>query len=341
MRDLIQNIEALSNAIGTSGDESAVRKLIFDEVISYPCCLAKTDNAGNLIVTKKGKTAPKNKIMLTASMDEVGFIVTEIDEKGFLKFSCIGDIDTRVMLDKRVIVGEGNVGILGSKAIHLVKKDEFDKPTKIKDLYIDIGADSKEEAEKLVSPGDRAVFDSEYTTFGDGLLMGRALDARVGVATLLELLKDEAEYDFSVCFTVKGELDGIGAANAAFGILPDIAVSVGYSAAGDMPSSSKTVCKLGEGTVVSYRDKFTLYDMSLYREVNKIAEENGIKVQIKQGVYGKNNAAAFHKAVGGIKPVSVEIPVRYTHSPYSVLKISDCEETVKLVKLLSKKLCEI
>ncbi len=341
MRDLRENLEALSAVIGTSGDESAVRKLIYDEVIGYPFCLLKTDNAGNLIVTKKGKNAPKNKIMFTSSMDEVGFIITEIDENGFLKFSNIGNIDSRVILDKRLVVGKDKVGLLGSKAIHLVKKEEFDNPTKTKDLYIDIGADSKEEAKKLVTLGERAVFESEFTSFGDGFLMGRALDARVGAAVLLELLKEESEYDFTVCFTVKGELDGIGAANAAYLVKPDIAVSVGYAAAGDTPASSKTVCKLGEGAVISFRDRSTLYDMELYRKASELAKEKEIKTQIKQGVYGTNEAGAFHKAIGGIRPVSVEIPVRYTHSPYSVLKISDCEETVKLVKALSTKLCEV
>ena len=181
MKTFLENLEALSMAAGTSGDEGAVRKLIFDEVISYPNCLAKTDNAGNLVVTKKGKKHPKNKIMLSANMDEVGFIITHIDESGFLKFSCVGSVDGRVVIGKRVLVGKNSLpGLIGSKAIHLVKEDEFKSPVNTRELYIDIGAESREEAEKLVKLGDRAVFDSDFGTFGDGCVMGKALDNRLG-----------------------------------------------------------------------------------------------------------------------------------------------------------------
>ena len=162
MKTFLENLETLSLAMGTSGDESAVKKLIYDEVIGYPDCIAKTDNAGNLIVSKKGKNEPKNKLMFSAHMDEVGFIITHIDENGFLKFNNVGGIDSRVIVGKRLVVGESKIpGLLGSKAIHLVKKEEFDNPTKTNDLYIDIGASSKEEAEKVVSIGDSAVICGE------------------------------------------------------------------------------------------------------------------------------------------------------------------------------------
>ncbi len=343
MRNFAQNLEVLSTACGACGDEAAVRKLIYDEVIAYPDCIAKTDNAGNLIVTKKGKKPSKNKVMFSSSMDEVGFIITNIDEKGFLKFSNIGEIDSRVIVDKRVLVGKNFLpGLLGSKAIHLVKKEEFDSPTKTKDLYIDIGAESREEAEKLVNLGDRAVFDSDFSLFGDGCAMGKALDARTGCAVLMELLKEESEFDFTACFTVKGELGGIGGANAAFSVKPDIAVVLGSASCGDMPTAGgKTLCKQGEGAVISFRDGRTLYDMELFAKVNEIAKEAGIKAQTKQGVFGDSEAYGIHKAVGGVRTVSIAVPVRYAHSPYSVLKLSDCEQVIMLAKKISENFGEI
>ena len=157
MKTFLENLEMLSLAAGTSGDEAAIKKLIYDEVIGYPDCVAKTDNAGNLIVSKKGKKAPKNRLMFSAHMDEVGFIITHIDENGFLKFSNVGGIDSRVIVGKRVRVGKNEIpGLLGSKAIHLVKKEEFDTHPKTDALFIDIGADSAEKAIEYADVGSFA-----------------------------------------------------------------------------------------------------------------------------------------------------------------------------------------
>lgn len=344
MKTFLENLEILSTARGTSGDEGAVRKLIYDEVLSYPDCIAKTDNAGNLIVFKKGKNQPENKLMFSAHMDEIGFIITHIEESGFLRFSPVGSIDSRVMVGKRVLVGKNALpGLLGSKAIHLVKKDEFDNPTKTSDLYIDIGAESCEEAEKLVSLGDRAVFDSDFEKFGDDCVMGRALDDRAGCAVLMELLKDESEYDFTVCFTTREEIGGNGAPAAAFGVDPDIAVVVDAVAAGDIPCvpGDKFICKQGAGPVISFRDSGTLYDMELYQCIMDLCKEKNIPAQTKHGICGENSAEAIHKARGGIRPAAVSLPVRYIHSPYAALKLSDAKNTVALIKILSRKLCEV
>lgn len=344
MKTFLENLEMLSLAAGTSGDEAAIKKLIYDEVIGYPDCVAKTDNAGNLIVSKKGKKAPKNRLMFSAHMDEVGFIITHIDENGFLKFSNVGGIDSRVIVGKRVRVGRNEIpGLLGSKAIHLVKKEEFDNPTKTDALFIDIGADSKEEAEKLVCLGDRAVFDSDFEKFGEDCVMGKALDDRAGCAVLMELLKEEAEYDITVCFTTREEVGGNGAGNAAFTVDPDIAVVVEATSAGDFPCvpGEKFVCKQGEGPVVSFRDNGTLYDMELYRHIMELCEEKNIPAQTKHGICGFNDAKFIHQTRGGIRPVAVSLPARYIHSPYASIKLSDAEHTVSLIRILSRELCEI
>lgn len=344
MKTFLENIEMLSAAIGTSGDEEKVKNLIYREVIAYPSCVAKTDNAGNLIVSKKGKKQPKNRIMFSAHMDEVGFIITHIDENGFLKFSPIGDIDTRVIVDKRVLVGENAIpGLLGSKAIHLVKKEEFEKPISTKDLYIDIGAENRDEAEKLVSIGDRAVFDSDFSKFGDGFVMGKALDGRICCAMLMELLKDGAEFDFTVCFTSREEIQGGGASSAAFSVDPDIAIVVDSCAAGDTPSlpGDKFICKSKKGPVIPFRDKGTLYDLELYKIITEICDKNKIEWQTKHGVCGENGAEFIHKTRGGIKTAAVLIPARYVRSPYTAVNLSDAEKAVSLLKILSTEVCDL
>ena len=344
MKTFLENLEMLSLARGTSGNEAAVRDLIFNEIKDYPDCEAKTDNAGNLIVSKKGKKAPKNRLMFSAHMDEVGFIITHIDENGFLKFSNVGGIDSRVIVGKRVRVGRNEIpGLLGSKAIHLVKKEEFDNPTKTDALFIDIGADSKEEAEKLVCLGDRAVFDSDFEKFGDDCVMGKALDDRAGCAVLMELLKEEAEYDITVCFTTREEVGGNSAGNAAFTVDPDIAVVVEATTAGDVPCvpGEKFVCKQGKGPVVSFRDNGTLYDMELYHHIMELCEAKNIPAQTKHGICGFNDAKFIHQARGGIRPVAVSFPARYIHSPYATINLSDAEHVISLIKILSRELCEI
>lgn len=342
--EMLENIKILSEAVGTSGDEGEVRELIYNEVKDIPNCEIKKDNAGNLIVHKTGKACGKNRLMFSAHMDEVGFIITDIDEKGFLKFAAMGSIDPRVSVGKRVLVGKNKMpGLLGSKAIHLVSKDEFEKLADFDDLYIDIGADSKAEAEKPVSLGERAVFESEFAEFGEGLIMGRALDDRAGCALLMELLKAEAEFDFYAAFTTREEIGGNGASAAAFGIDPDIAVVVEATTAGDIANvpGDKYVCEQGKGPVVTFMDKGTLYDMELYHAVMDLAAEHEIPAQTKRGICGGNDAAPIHKTRAGIRPVAVSLPARYIHSPAATVKISDLEHSLELLKLLSGRFCEV
>lgn len=344
MKNLLQNLEALSIANGTSGDEEAVKELIYNEIKDYSSCSFSFDNAGNLIVKKKGEKAPKNRLMFSAHMDEVGFIITHIDEKGFLRFETVGGIDTRVIIGKRVLVGKtGLPGLIGSKALHLVENDDLKNPPKIEDLFIDIGADSLDEAKKLVALGDRAVYDSDFCLFGNDVVLGKALDDRAGCAMLIELLKEPAKYDFTVCFTTREEVGGNGAPAAAFSVEPDIAVVVESTTAGDVAHvpEDKFVCCQGAGPVVSFMDKGTVYDLELYRFVTELAEKNGIPCQTKHGVYGGNDSKQIHKTRGGIRPVALSLPARYIHSPAAAVKLCDIENSVLLLKKMSTELSEL
>lgn len=335
-------LEKLMKVRGTSGDEYEVLSAIRDEIKDANGCEARFDNAGNLIVEKTGKKEPKKKLLFIAGTDEAGFIITDIDEKGFLRFECIGEMDPRSVIGKRVIIGENALpGLIGSKAIHLVPKDKSEKAVEIEDLYIDIGADTKEEAEKLVALGDRAVFDSDFAQFGEGFVMGRAADSRVCAAALVELLKSDTEYSYTTAFTVRSKIGGAGSAAAAFSVAPDIAVVISTIAAADFArSSEKSLCKMGEGAVLSFRDKGTAYDMELFKTIKDIAKANKTDFQICRGVGEKNECAEVHKAGIGICTASISVPVRYPNSPNPSVKLSDGDSMLELLAVLKKELCE-
>lgn len=322
---------------GTSGREKAVRDYIIAHIPSE--CKYTVDNLGNVIVEKKGKKRAKNKLMLSAHMDEVGLIITYITEEGFLKFTTVGGIDERVVFGRSVVLGErGAYGVIASKAVHQLSSDELKKLPSFEDMYIDIGAKDKKQAEEYVSLGDNAYFVSEYTEFGDGLIKAKALDDRMGCFVLLEMLGSELEYDVTVCFVTQEEIGTRGAMVAANVVAPDYAIVIEGTTASDISgvAENKKVCKLGDGAVISYMDRGTVYDFDLYKRAVKVAQDNGIKHQTKTVVAGGNDAAAIHKSGAGVKTITVSVPTRYIHSPSSVAKLSDIES----VKQLAIKLAE-
>ncbi len=344
MKTLFENIAALSRITGTSGDEGRVRDYIYNEIKDIPGCAFESDGAGNLIVNKKGAAPTKNRLLFSAHMDEVGFIITHITDKGFLRFSNIGGIDTRLMPGKRVLVGKNEIpGLMGCKAMHQATDDERKKAADIDALYIDIGAESREEAEKLVHLGDRAVWDTDFSEFGEGCILGKALDDRAGCALLIELLKGDAPHDFTAAFTTREEVGGNGGPAAAFGAQPDIAVVVESTTAGDVAGvpEEKWVCHQGGGPVVSFIDRGTVYDMELYTAIMTWAEKEGIPAQTKHGCFGGNDAAHIHKSRDGVRPVAVSLPARYIHAPAASLLKSDVEETSRLLCLLRDHLTEV
>ena len=184
-------------------------------------CDCKVDALGNLLAFKRGAKKPANRLMLSAHMDEVGLIVTYIEDSGLLRFAAVGGIDRRTAVGKTVRIGKTR-GVIGTKATHLKSAEERGKAAAFDALCIDIGAKTRGEAAALVSPGDCAVFDSRYALFGDGFLRGRALDDRVGCALLVELLlSEQLPYDLHAVFTVQEETGTTGAKTAAAQICPD------------------------------------------------------------------------------------------------------------------------
>ncbi len=326
-------VKELASLNAPSGFEDSVRSFIKERV-----CVDEmyTDSIGNLICHKKGHG---KKVMISAHMDEVGLIITEITDNGFLRFSTLGGIETAVLCSKKVLIGENSVpGIVSAKAIHLQKSDEVTTPLKLKDLCIDIGAKDKESAEKLVNMGDFAVFDGEYTPFGENLVKSKALDDRVGCAIMLELIKENYESDMYFVFTVQEELGLRGAQVAAYNIKPDIALVIEGTTCSDVYGSKphNQVTNLGGGAVLTAMDRAAISDKSYYDFIMKTAKENCIPLQIKRTSMGGTDAGAIQRSGAGVKTAVIAVPCRYIHSPVSVMNLSDAESVYKLSKAVLK-----
>lgn len=334
---MIETLRTLCELNGTSGREEAVRNYIISRINGK--CEYQVDPLGNILAFKKGKNRSKNTVMLSAHMDEVGFIVTYITDDGYLKFDCVGGIDEKVVVGRSVTVGEKQVpGVIGIKAIHLCDSDERDKAPKISQLYIDIGADSRQQAEQYVEIGDAAYFVSPFIRLSDQKVRAKAIDDRFGCAVMLTMLEGELLYDTHFAFLVQEEVGLRGAGAAAYTVKPDYAIVIEATTAADVAfvSGCDRVCRLGEGAVVSFMDRSTVYDRQLYQNAFRLAKENAIAIQTKTAVAGGNDAGAIHKSNGGVKTLTVSLPCRYIHSASSVADIRDMDSCRQLIRLLSE-----
>ena len=281
---------------GVSGNEDRVREYIISQIKDY--CEYNIDNSGNIIAFKKGKKTPKNKVMLSAHTDEVGLIVTHINSDGTLKVSSVGGVDARVVFGRQVVVGENEItGVIGSKAVHNLSDDEKETAIKIENMYIDIGATNKEEAQGIISLGDMVAFKSDFIEFGEGCIKAKAIDDRAGCAVLIDIIKSQLMYDTYFTFVTQEEIGLRGAKTAAYTVAPDIAIVIEATTAADIPdvSAEKRVCELGKGAVVSFMDKATIYNKQLYSLAFETARENNIPCQTKTMVAGGNDSGAIHR----------------------------------------------
>lgn len=325
MLDLLKSLCLLD---GTSGSEDAVRNFIINEIKGH--CEYKVDNLGNIICFKKGKKRSERCLMLDAHIDEVGLIITAVTADGFLKFDTVGGIDASILAFKTVKIGDV-FGVISSKPVHLLSKDEQKKPQKVGALYIDIGATSKEEALSLVSLGDTAVIQSDFTRMGENI-KAKAIDDRIGCAILITLLKEKADYDYYAVFSTQEEIGTRGARVATFAVNPDFALILEATTAADIAgvSDDKTVCNLGDGPAVSFMDRATAYDRELYQA----AINSGLKVQTKRAVAGGNNAGAVHLSREGVRTLAISLPCRYIHSPSCVANTNDMADMLNLTKYM-------
>ncbi len=328
-------LKRLCTARGISGSEDEVRNIILEEIKPYAASVEVTP-LGNLIAFKKGAKRPKTRLMLNAHMDEVGMIVTHITEDGLLKFNPVGGIDRRVLCGKAVTIGSGVAGVIGAKPIHLLEEEEKGKSVPLKDLYIDIGAKDRAEAEKYVTPGDTVTFDSIFDT-AHGMIKSRALDDRAGCAILIDMIQHDLEYDMTFVFAVQEEIGLRGSKTAAYAVNPQAAIVVESTTAADVAGVEKDrqVCRVGEGAVISFMDRHTIYDKEYYRMAFSAAEKVGVKCQAKQAVAGGNDAGAIHVSRGGVRTIAVSLPCRYLHSAVGMISQEDLIAAQKLISALA------
>ena len=320
---MLETLKELCSLPGISGREDKVRDYIISRIEGF--CDYKIDPLGNLIVFKNGKNSPKNKIMLDSHMDEVGMIVTGADSGGFLKFATVGGVDPEVIIGRTVLIGEKNIpGVLGIKPIHLIEKSEEQDLPKKDDMYIDIGADSLEEALAVVNYGDSVHFLSEFIENGNTVNV-KAIDDRFGCYVLIELIKSELEYDMDFAFVVQEEVGLRGSKAATYTLDPEFALVIETTTSAQIPEidAHKQVCTIGGGAVISVMDRRTIYDKELVNLAFDIAGKNGINAQYKRAVAGGNDAGSIHKSRAGVRTITVNVPCRYIHSASCVCDKND------------------
>lgn len=325
---------------GVSGHEHKVREFILARLSESEAPMeVHVDNMGNVIVHLIGKERANKVLQLDAHMDEVGFIVTDISGDGYLRFDTVGGIDSRALFGHRVRIG-AQKGVIGGKASHQCSGDEGSKVPSVSSLTIDIGAESKEEAEKIVRIGDCGTFDNALCWLGDDHFLGKAVDDRVGCMLLLELAQRQPARDVWLSFSVQEEIGLRGAGIATEAIHPDYAVAIDATTAADVAGNSpeQSVCFVGQGAVVSFADRATLYDPVLYRQIRAMAEEKGIPAQTKTMVAGGNNAGAMQGRHTGVHMTAVSLPCRYIHSSACMGRWTDVQAMYDLLNLLIEEL---
>lgn len=321
---MIDTLKTLCLLNGTSGREEQIRAEVLRRIEGKAD--VTIDPLGNVLAFVKGAQRPKKTVMLTAHMDEVGFIVTYITDEGYLKFSPVGGIDDKVIVGRTVCVGDKGVpGVIGLKAIHLTDKADSGKVPEASSLYIDIGAENKAQAEEMVTVGDSAYFISDFKQLGANCVKAKAIDDRIGCTIMLDMIENGVPYDAWFCFLVQEEVGLRGAGAAAFRVKPDYAIVFEATTAADVAgvADADCVCKLGGGAVVSFMDRRTVYDRTLFRHAMQLGKEKGIPVQTKTKVAGGNDAGEIHRANGGVRTIAVSLPCRYIHSATSVADTRD------------------
>lgn len=325
-------LKRLCDAFGPTGAEYNVRQVIKNELGENELD-AYTDNLGSYVVHIKAENKPR--LLINAHMDEVGFMIDEICDDGTLHFSTVGGIDPLVLPAKRVLAkkpdGSLLYGAIMSKPIHLQSRDERTKVVPTSDLYINIGADTKEEAQELCSLGDLFTFDSDFVEFGNGFIKARALDDRLGCAIMIEVIKAICDkkitpkYDLYFAFTTREEVGLSGAYAVSEQIHPDYAFIIESTAVGDIHGAGdeRLVAELSKGGALSFADRGTIYDKDFVNQIINMCKDREIPYQIKKYVSGGNDSANIQKSGYGTRVAVMSAPSRYIHSSSSVVHRDD------------------
>ena len=327
-------LKKLTEAFGVSGSDETVKELILEEITPY-CDNIKIMKDGNIIAFKKGKKTPSKKVMISAHTDEVGFMVKDITKEGYLEICEVGGVDSRILLSKKVYVGDKKIpGIVGIKAVHMTEKKEREEIVPIEKMYVDIGAYDYEDATKYVERGDYILFDSEYISLSQNKVKAKALDDRVGVNILINLLKSDCEYDFYAVFNSLEEIGLKGAMTASYLVNPDVALILEGTTCSDVLDTKEHMqsTNLGGGAVLSICDRTSVSDRVLNEFIIKLSKKENIKLQFKRTNRGGNDAGSIQTAKDGCKTAVISVPLRYIHSPVSVMDKRDFDAANNLAK---------
>lgn len=330
-------LEKLCNAIGVSGDEGEVRKIVLEEIKPY-ADEVKVDALGNVLAVKRGRGAKRLRVMVDAHMDEVGFFIVADEGEGIYRFDTVGGIDVRHLVGKQVLVGRDRTpGVIGGKPVHLMEGDEYTRKVPLDALRIDMGLGGKAKV------GDRAGFATKFRRVGQSI-MSKAIDDRIGVATLIELLKHApSNIDLCAAFAVQEEIGLRGAKVAAQYFQPDMGIAIDSTPANDLPvhDGGENIAyntRLGHGPAIYIADGSTFHDQRLVRFLSEVGDAEKIPYQFRQPGGGGTDSGAIQRALDGIPTVSVSVPHRYTHSPVSISRVDDWKNTLALFHAALKKI---
>jgi len=337
----IKLLKKICEAPGAPGYESRIRELVI-KTVSPLVDEVHVDNMGNVITLKKGDSSDK-KAMIAAHMDEIGFMVTHIDDNGFIRFTTLGGFDPKTLTAQRVIVhGKKDlIGVMGTKPIHVMTPEERNKLPKIQDYYIDMGM-SKEEVEKHISIGNPITRERELITMGD-CVNCKSIDNRVSVFILIETLRKlkKAPYDTYGVFTVQEEVGIRGANVAAHSINPDFGFGLDTTIAFDLPGAAphEKVTSLGKGTAIKIMDAMTICDYRMVDYMKKIADKKKIKWQPEVLTAGGTDTAGLQRmGKNGAISGAVSIPTRHLHQVIEMAHQEDIDGSINLLKACLKKL---
>ena len=310
--------------IGPSGLEEPVAAAIREEIKDYVDTM-ESDAMGNLIAVKKGTDPNGKKIMFSAHMDHIGFIVTGYEKEGFLRVTNVGGVNPINSMTRHIVFPGGVNGVVVSEPVKGAPA--------MKNMFIDIGAESKEEAEKMVKLGDVAVYAPDCYRLGENRVASPAMDDRCACALLVKLVQTIGDVKDTIIavFSVQEEVGCRGAKVAAFSQEPDIGIALDVTAWGDTPETTQPAVKLGEGIGVKVMDRASISNPYLRDELLAVAEKNGIKVQREVLAFGGTDAGAMQTARGGIPVCTLSVPCRYVHSACETIDMRDMDAGLALM----------
>ncbi|MFW6074070.1 MAG: M42 family metallopeptidase, partial [Chloroflexota bacterium] len=341
----LELLERLSNCFGVSGFEDDVRSLVLEEVEPYIDAY-EIDPLGNLIVTKHGHS--EHTVMLDAHIDEIGFMVTYVEESGFLRFAQTSGWDLRIVPAHRITIRSENgvdiTGVIGTKPPHILSAEERSRTFRQDDLFIDIGAsDDRQVAAVGVRVGSPAVIHYPFEQLNANTVTGKALDNRAGCAVAIEALRqlegETPELTLKVAFTVREEVGLLGATTAAYQVNPDIALVLEGTIGADTPGvpSNKRITRLGAGPAITVMDGSQIVRPEMVRLLEKLGSDHGIPHHLKLPPIGGTDGGAIQRSRGGVLSGTLSVPCRYIHSPVSIMRLEDLDHTIDLTTAFIRK----